>query len=290
MEILCSQLYKNIMLARGSKYLSTAAIAALGVGCWQERKWFTTQRNLYAKDGDEGESWYSKLIAQTSTERISMSDEHMTSKLKRQEYSHEIDQKNGSVTWFETNHYNANNPIEDRHCECLLDGDNSYFFGIFDGHSGWHCSESLRLRLPLYISLAMTCEDTRKKFISGDLLPSDLVKYLGNPNDDCLSFKMPPTFKEKQADIKSGPLPFTEKSTKLVPGLDIADILKYTYLSLDRDISRESIPDGKCNEAIWTGLSGAVAVSAFIKGTQLYVANTGMFNHVCLFTLFYFIT
>jgi len=51
--------------------------------------------------------------------------------------------------------------------------------------------------------------------------------------------------------------------------------LKYVYLSLDRDITREAIPDGKCNESIWTGLSGAVAVSAYIKGKQLYVANTG---------------
>ena len=100
----------------------------------------------------------------------------------------------------------------------------------------------------------MSSKDTRDKFLSGDILPSDLVKYLGNPNDDCLSFKMPPSFKEKQASIKSGTRFFAEKANEVIENLSMEDVLKFTYLSLDRDITRESIPDGNCNEAIWLSL------------------------------------
>ncbi|XP_066932300.1 pyruvate dehydrogenase [acetyl-transferring]-phosphatase 2, mitochondrial-like [Clytia hemisphaerica] len=276
MEILCRrvvQLPTSIMLSRGTRLIPFAAAAVVGVSYWKDCRFFQTYQRLNADEG--GESWYSKLISSTSQQKDTLSDEHITQKLKRQEYSHTMKQVDSCVNWFETNHYNANNPIEDRHCECVFDIDNEYFFGIYDGHSGWHCSESLRLRLPVYTTLAMTSNETRQKFLSGELLPSDLVKYLGNPNDDCLSFKMPPTFKEKQEAIKSGTRYFSEKSNEVMENLTIEEALKYTYLSLDRDITRESIPDGLCNEAIWTGLSGAVAVSAYLKGRMLYVANTG---------------
>ena len=280
MEKSCSPgFHKTIMLARSTKLLPFAAVAGIGISLYKDRQFFSTCQKLYA---DEGESWYAKLISSTPTQKFTLSEEVIASKLRKQQFSDKIAQKESTVGWFETNHYNANSPIEDRHCECYFDNDNKFFFGVYDGHSGWHCSESLRLRLPLYVALAMSSKDTRDKFLSGDILPSDLVKYLGNPNDDCLSFKMPPSFKEKQASIKSGTRFFAEKANEVIENLSMEDALKFTYLSLDRDITRESIPDGNCNEAIWTGLSGAVAISAYISGRMLYIANSGiiMINNI----------
>ena len=278
MEILCSSAFnKHIMLAKSTRFLPIVAAAGISISFLKDRRFSTCQK----LNSDEGESWYAKLISSTPTQKVVLSDEVIASKLQKQQFSDQITQCDSTVGWFETNHYNANSPIEDRHCECHFGDENRFFFGVYDGHSGWHCSESLRLRLPLYTALATAPKESRDRFLAGELLASDLVKYLGNPNDDCLSFKMPPTFQEKQAQIKSGTKYFTEKVDEVTANLSMEDRLKFTYLSLDRDITRESIPDGKCNEAIWTGLAGAVAISAYIDGRMLYIANTGNTNTSC---------
>lgn len=253
---------------------ATTTTAGLLCSHDQVRAHFTSFPVLKANKPPEDNSWVSQLLSKKDSDlKPSLSPEYITSLLLCQEYSGKI--TNGIVSWFETNHYNANSPIEDRHCECYLQRNNAYFFGIFDGHSGWHCSESLRLRLPFYVSLAMMGDGDRLKFLSKQVVEDDLVEYLGNPVDDCPSFKLPDTFAEKQKTLKSGVHHFADKAKDMVPKLTPGDVLKYTFLSMDRDITKEAIPNGKCNEAIWTGLSGAVAVGAYIENKDLYIANTG---------------
>lgn len=264
------------MFSRATRcWVAVAATTTTGLLCSHQnvRNYFTSFPVLEAKP-PEDTSWISKLLTKKDSDlKPSLSPEYISSLLLKQEFTAVTN--TGNVSWFETNHYNANSPIEDRHCECYLQRNDAYFFGIFDGHSGWHCSESLRLRLPLYVSLAMMNETNRQLFISKKIQEDELVRYLGNPDDDCPSFTLPDSFPEKQELLKSGVTHFAEKANNMVPKLSPGDVLKYTFLSMDRDITKEAIPSGKCNEAIWTGLAGAVAIGAYIQNKDLYVANTG---------------
>lgn len=267
------------MMSRHVRYLFTIAAASSTTGILYNsdhaRTYFTTFPPLLkASKPSEDNSWFSNLLSRKgSNTKPSMSPESISTLLSTQQFSRPT--QIGVVSWFETNHYSANVPIEDRHCECYLQKNDALFFGMFDGHGGWHCSESLRTRLPVYVSLALMNEESRKQVLGNTIKTSDLVEYLGNPNDDCVSFKLPYTFEEKQKSIKSGQNYFAERANDMAPKMSKGDALKYAYLSLDRDITREAIPDGKCNEAIWTGLSGAVTVGAYIENENLYIANTG---------------
>lgn len=266
------------MLKRSIKSWSAVTVAAtIGTLCsYNQYRKYVANSVVHANPNDDT-GWFSSLLSKRDSYPNSRSDLNVTAILRRQEFTKKFGQdKFDPISWFETNHYSANNPIEDRHCECRFNLSDSFFFGIFDGHSGWHCSESLRLRLPLYLSLAFGSNEDRRKFLSKELSPHKMMEFLGNPDDDCPTFNFPDNFPEKQKRLKSGSRCFAEKACDMVPRLNISDTLKYTFMSLDRDITREAIPDGKCNEPIWTGLSGAVAVGAYIKGNDLYIANTGV--------------
>jgi len=247
----------------------TAAIATTGV----LYSTHDTNQRLYATNSSD--SWFSNLFQNNeNVDKTSATSNIIKQSMKEQEYTKTVTYPT-PVSWFETNHYNANNPIEDRHCECYLKHNNAFFFGIFDGHSGWHCSESLRTRLPYYVSLALMKESDRSNVTSTSEVSSSVIDYLSNPDDDCLSFKSPEGFKDKQKRLGSGLLNFAQACSSFVKENTISEILKYTYLSLDRDIAKEAIPDGICNEPIWAGISGAVAIGVLIQNNDIYVASTG---------------
>ncbi|XP_047126307.2 pyruvate dehydrogenase [acetyl-transferring]-phosphatase 2, mitochondrial [Hydra vulgaris] len=233
----------------------------------------TKQDTVMIQDGKQDKEAV-QFTNQVSILKSNKKQKNISKILKSQEFSRKIDSNFYSpVSWFETNHYSANNPIEDRHCECSLLKNNAFFFGIFDGHSGWHCSESLRLNLPLYVSLAFSNDNLLKDFNSGKLSQKDFVQYLGNPDDNCLTFATPNGYKSKQDKLKTGPCNFAQFMN--TEKYSTSEILQYAYLSMDRDITLEAIPDGECIEPIWTGLSGSVAIGAYIKENDVFVASTG---------------
>ena len=227
---------------------------------------------LQASSDNESLSWTDFFMKRGTPQKNSSTQEKIVNEiLQKYEYKRDITTE-GPVLRFETNHYNANKPIEDRHCECYLTNIDAYFFGMFDGHSGWHCSESLRVRLPRYLAVGLLTGEDRQKV---DTTKDNLVEYLGNPEDGFLTLQYPDGFSNKQEEYETGIKHFIENSNKETIGFSQEELIKYSYLTLDRDISKEAIPDGKCNEPLWAGLSGAVTVGAYIKDRDLYVANTG---------------
>ncbi|ORY06327.1 protein serine/threonine phosphatase 2C [Basidiobolus meristosporus CBS 931.73] len=48
---------------------------------------------------------------------------------------------------FDTSQLPSNSPIEDHHTELSNDSSDAWYFGIFDGHAGKHCSQKLASRL-----------------------------------------------------------------------------------------------------------------------------------------------
>ena len=265
-----SQMFARSSLKKHTTLATTAFASTLLFSNEEFRRYFSIN-SVYAQ------------AMQDSKFKKEKTNQSISKKLQFQQFSRKIDGNFSSpVSWFETNHYAANYPIEDRHCECSLLKNEAYFFGIFDGHSGWHCSETLRLNLPLYISLAFLNENLLNEFSSRKLCHGDLIEYLGNPDDDCQTFLTPNGYKNKQNNLKTGPYNFVQFMN--TAKYSTSEILKYTFLSMDRDITLEAIPDGECNEPIWAGLSGSVAIGAYVKGNDLFVASTGKILSVYIFS------
>ena len=283
MEILNHHVINQRMITRTKRLASLAMVVTAGTLCS-----YSHFRNhfFFSRNGQEEKNWFSSLIAKRfKTIKPSLSESIVNSMLRYNEHTNKIGMKKpGVVSSFETNHFRANNPLEDRHCECYLKFNESYLFGIFDGHSGWYCSESLRTRLPLYISLALLNKGLRNKFISEEIKESDIIEYLGIQSEDELANEYIPCLEEKQRQFRTGMDFFVEEINNVdkVGNDNVYETLKYSYLSLDKDITVEAIPDGICNEPIWNGLSGAVAVTAYIKDNDLYVSNTGKLIILCL--------
>jgi len=229
-------------------------------------------------------NWFANLIAKrfkSIKQANSLPETTISALLRTNEHSTKDVCKSSetpsAVSGFETNHYRANRELEDRHCECRFNFNDSFMFGVFDGHSGRHCSETLRTRLPLYMSLSLMDKQLRKKFLAKELPSDDIYKHIGVRGKDEFENEAIPGLEEKQERFETGPNALIE-GLKLKEGLgsdNVAETLQHTYLTLDKDIAVEAIPDGICNQPIWSGLSGAVAISAYVKDKDLYVSNTG---------------
>lgn len=243
---------------------------------------YTHFRNhsFFSRNGSEEKNWFSNLVAKRfkSIKGSTLPDTTVNTLLRANEHTTTgLPKSSGIVSGFETNHYRANRELEDRHCECQLNFNKSYLFGVFDGHSGRHCSESLKTRLPLYVSLGLMSKEQRNKFLTKELNENDLLEYMGLRSVDELDNEPLPCLPEKQKQLRTGTdflIDHMNSNTEL--GSDnVEETLQHSYLSLDKDLVMEAIPDGVCNEAIWSGLSGAVAITAYIKDNDLYISNTG---------------
>ncbi len=193
--------------------------------------------------------------------------------LGRYEFSKDVN--HGVVSKFETNQIAANNPIEDRNVECLFSNTDTLFFGIFDGHSGYHCSQTLKTRLPQYVSMAIS------KINNNLLKPADLqesIAVLGNNDVIMPPINLSEEFENKQKLSGTGIEWFSKflSSTQCTSETH-EELMKLAFLTLDRDICTDAIPDGVGDDSLLIGLAGSCAIASCINGDDLYVANTGRY-------------
>ncbi|KAI8670945.1 PPM-type phosphatase domain-containing protein [Fusarium keratoplasticum] len=111
-----------------------------------------------------------------------LTPEQATDKLRRLEQSFSVNRGHG-VTRYDVVQLPSNDPIEDDHAEKIVevpnrsagpetDSSDWMFWGVFDGHSGWTTSATLRESLINYV--ARELNDTYKK-AAGDLPSEDAV-------------------------------------------------------------------------------------------------------------------
>ena len=168
----------------------------------------------------------------------------------------------GVVSHYESNNLASNEPIEDRNAEYhVLNG---LLFGVFDGHSGWQCAEEVMNRLPYYVAFSLASQHgigDRQKL---DKIFSK-VSRLGGIQ-----------VTEKSAEDVLGPKAhgFLEKGHN---NTSVDQQLANAFSVLDNDIVYEALPEvnGYDHEKIMKGLSGACALTAYIEGDDLYIANSG---------------
>lgn len=218
--------------------------------------------------------WWKRLLWQNVQEETVVPADVLNKILKKDEFSNQF--QNGIVIRFDTNQYSANTPIEDRHVECHFPSSNSMMFGVFDGHSGYYCSETLKNRMPQYLSTALS----KAAHISDAAILEDVSNYtvLGTEHSDNPVFEMPASLASKQAKLGSGPLEFSKHLQSIQTEFTQNDAIKLAFNTLDEDICNEAIPDGMGDNSLLVGLAGACAVVSVIQGDDLYIANTGKFD------------
>jgi pyruvate dehydrogenase phosphatase len=169
----------------------------------------------------------------------------------------------GVVSHYESNNLASNEPIEDRNAEYrVLDG---LLFGVFDGHSGWQCAQEVMNRLPFYVAFSLASKH-------GIRDPKELDKIFSRVGQ----LEGTQVARKSAKDIL-GPkaCEFVENGNLVNTGID--QQLRSAYSLLDNDIVYEALPEvnGYDHEKIMKGLSGACAITAYVQGNDLYVANSG---------------
>ena len=267
---------------------------------------FSQSFTLHANSGDEESSTslglrdlLQKLISgfvqgPKSSEKPPMSPNEASGILRQNEKRVELNL--GVISYFETCILASNNPLEDRNMECQLLNTNGSFFGVFDGHGGWHCAETVRKRLPLYVALSLLPKAKLAALQSGHEVEINQEEFLkvfveendGNTSQDSSAKPAGYTLSQKQDVFHTGPKylvkNLNEKSGEVA---SIPDSLSVAFTQLDDDICTEAIPVKVLDDPFLAGASGSCAVASYVEGQQLYVANAGE-ELIILFIVHYF--
>ncbi|CAG8500523.1 6555_t:CDS:2 [Ambispora leptoticha] len=174
-----------------------------------------------------------------------LSLEEATAKLRENQFTRTLPNKstNGLVWRYDTNQVASNSPIEDTKIEMIYntnEGD-KLFFGVFDGHSGWNCSQYLSKNL-----IPLIKQQLDKAYVT--LGNSDEIQLVKNTIQNAfLSLDYEIVFRSIE---------------KLVNSLkDVKDQASGIMIE----------------EGIITALAGSCALMAYIDSSKknLYVASTG---------------
>lgn len=223
-------------------------------------------------NGKKQPPWWRRLPWKRAQEQPALPVDVMNEELKKYQFSN--DMQTGSVARFDTNQYSANDPIEDRHIECHFPSSNAIMFAVFDGHSGYHCSETLRKRMPQYLSPALAKASNNTESISDNLSNYTIIgtEHLDNPD-----LEMPVSLAKKQAKLRTGSAAFSNHLLNLKTKFTYSDAMREAFNLLDKDICNEAIPDGVGDNTLMVGLAGSCAIVSVVQGDNLYIANTGIF-------------
>lgn len=211
----------------------------------------------------------------TRTRGIHLSPQEVTSILRANEYSEEINIP-GSIKSFDTNQLASNNPIEDTRTEarCLLT--TGMLFGIFDGHGGSACSQVVSERLFQYVAASLLPTSLLSEYISSmesDGQPQPLLEIYNDRFElvEDLQRLYEQSFRSFLKDLQAAQGSGKEFS--------MTQVLQGAFLRLDTDMSEEAVrtnADAPGDpRTLSVAVSGAVAVLAHVDGAHLHVASAG---------------
>ena len=247
-------------------------------------------------------SLFQMNIRNSCREPWMMSDEEVLEIITKHECVGRL--QHGIVNKYESNQLPSNNPIEDRRFVTrLLHDRDALLFGVLDGHGGDSCAHNVSQRLSDYIGTALLPTDvllgsTVKNYFSAKhfLVSNNPSKY--NFREDPVCYENLKGFFMEQRRIQkrlhsqaqdSPTLSHLQEShanyqtavaeTKEEQVFQTMTALSKAFLRLDNDLCHEALSKGKDEEAnelkFKSAASGACALVAYIKGTELTVANCG---------------
>ncbi|XP_018429559.1 PREDICTED: pyruvate dehydrogenase [acetyl-transferring]-phosphatase 2, mitochondrial [Nanorana parkeri] len=181
-----------------------------------------------------------------------------------------------TVLKFESNILASNTPCEDRRSAAACLQTKGHMFGIFDGHAGAACAQSVSERLFYYIAVSLMPQATLEEIelareCMKPVLP--ILQWHKHKNDymyrEIASFYVDHlrVFWQELIDLDNE------------SGMSVADAMTYAFNRLDSDISLEAqAPTEKKfirNLTLQIAFSGATACVSHVDGVHLHVANSG---------------
>ncbi|XP_069509376.1 pyruvate dehydrogenase [acetyl-transferring]-phosphatase 2, mitochondrial [Ambystoma mexicanum] len=200
--------------------------------------------------------------------------------LKANEMSYQVpdfDGKNSSsIKKFESNQLAANTPNEDRRSAATCLQTKGFMFGVFDGHAGFACAQSISERLFYYIAVSLMSQQILEEieFAMEHLKPVlPILQWHKHRNDY--------VYREVASLYVDHLRVYWQELIELdnQTGLSVQDALSFAFKRLDHDISLEvQVPfDNEVmrNRALQIAFSGSTACVAHVDNVHLHVANAG---------------
>uniref|UniRef100_UPI002540488C pyruvate dehydrogenase [acetyl-transferring]-phosphatase 2, mitochondrial n=1 Tax=Euleptes europaea TaxID=460621 RepID=UPI002540488C len=223
----------------------------------------------------------SKALRHTSTEEedfFHLTPSQIDDILRANELSltiPEFDGKNpSSVLKFESNQLAANAPSEDRRSSAAFLQTRGMMFGVFDGHAGYACAQTVSERLFFYIAISLLPQQRLEEIELAmesmkPVLP--ILQWYKHPND---------RFFQEVASLYLEQLRvYWQTLLDLDSGFTMKEALVYAFKRLDSDLSLEAQAplenELMRNIALQVAFSGSTACVAHIDNVHLHVANTG---------------
>ncbi|XP_075045387.1 pyruvate dehydrogenase [acetyl-transferring]-phosphatase 2, mitochondrial [Mixophyes fleayi] len=200
--------------------------------------------------------------------------------LRANEQSYKIpdfDGKNQStVLKFESNLLASNTPCEDRRSAATCLQTKGNMFGIFDGHAGSACAQSVSERLFYYIAVSLMSQETLEEieFAREHMKPVLPILQWHKHKNDYLYREIATLYVDHLRVYWQQLIDLDNES-----GMSVADAMSYAFQRLDSDISLEAqVPTEDQfvrNLTLQIAFSGSTACVSHIDGVHLHVANTG---------------
>ena len=185
-----------------------------------------------------------------------------------------------AIKGFESNQLASNHPTEDRRAIGKLVQTGGTVFGVYDGHGGAACAQSVSERLLDYIASSLLSHEEMERIthaLETDA-PVDLVQRYTFANG-YVSEGMQEVFRASlhRYIVENLSFAIDDIDEDQKPTDIISSAMTSAFTRLDADISSEVVPmRGVINvDALEVGLSGACACVAHIRNLDLHVANLG---------------
>lgn len=190
------------------------------------------------------------------------------------------------IKYYDVNYLGSNTPPEDRSAQAKLIGSDIFMFGVFDGHGGHYCSDTINMRLFDYIGVNLLqtqqLEDKVNSQETDDPLKVayQLWSTYQSPYPDMRSHKLREIHKRSLNEYAYELLKdrHMEESMGNEVKLDVHKSLEDAFVKLDADILAEAVPKDPLQpdrELMDVAMSGSCACVAVLSGRNLYVANAG---------------
>ncbi|XP_053557307.1 pyruvate dehydrogenase [acetyl-transferring]-phosphatase 2, mitochondrial [Bombina bombina] len=189
----------------------------------------------------------------------------------------EIDGKNRStILKFDSNQLCSNNPCEDRRSAATCLQNKGHIFGVFDGHAGASCAQTISERLFYYIAVSLMPQQTLEEieYAMEHIKPVFPILQWHKHKHDYL-------YREAASLYINHLRVYWQELIDLdnEAGMSVADALTYAFQRLDSDISLEAQASTEDvlirNITLQTAFSGATACVSHVDGVHLHVANVG---------------
>uniref|UniRef100_A0A8C5PMQ7 [Pyruvate dehydrogenase [acetyl-transferring]]-phosphatase 2, mitochondrial n=1 Tax=Leptobrachium leishanense TaxID=445787 RepID=A0A8C5PMQ7_9ANUR len=220
-----------------------------------------------------------KTVSHTSTEEdvhFNLYPTQINYILRANELTYKIPDSKSTILKFDSNQLASNTPSEDRRSAATCLHTKGNLFGVFDGHAGSACAQSISERLFYYIAVSLMSQETLEEieFAREHMKPVlPILQWHKHKNDN--------VYKEVASLYVDHLRVYWQELLHLdnESGMKVVDAMSYAFQRLDSDISLAAQAPTEDelvrNLMLQIAFSGATACVSHINGVDLTIANTG---------------